>query len=295
MMTTIAAHLDTFLDDMQYRRKLRPNTLRAYRYDLQLAAIAMPMDLDTITIQHVENWLYNEDASIATSNRRAASLSRFFTWAIRHGICPIDPTQGRERSAPPHRLPIPIRRKTERDHLDAAIRILAQPYRLIFTILRETGMRASEVIRLNYQDVCLDPGREGLHLREPKNGYDRIVILDPDATPRTVRGLRSWVRTHPTGVGHEPLFRSNRQTRISYRALYYQWQILCTNAGLTNAQGQPQYTIHQLRHTRATELIERGHRLEIVQRILGHRDPRSTQAYAEISDSVVRQALAKQQ
>ncbi|WP_160319499.1 site-specific integrase [Herpetosiphon geysericola] len=57
-MTTIAAHLDAFLDAMQYRRKLRPNTLRAYRYDLQLAAIAMPMNLDSITIQQVEAWLY---------------------------------------------------------------------------------------------------------------------------------------------------------------------------------------------------------------------------------------------
>ncbi|WP_083469857.1 tyrosine-type recombinase/integrase [Herpetosiphon geysericola] len=170
-----------------------------------------------------------------------------------------------------------------------------QPYRLIFTILRETGMRASEVIRLNYQDICLEPGREGLHLREPKNGYDRIVILDPDATPRTVRGLRSWMRAHSAGVGYEPLFRSNRQTRVSYRVLYYQWQLLCTKAGLIDVHGQPRYTIHQLRHTRATELVEQGHQLEIVQRILGHRDPRSTQVYAELSDGVVRQALRNQQ
>jgi site-specific recombinase XerD len=49
--------------------------------------------------------------------------------------------------------------------------------------------------------------------------------------------------------------------------------------------------LHQLRHTRGTELLEAGQRLEIVQRVLGHRDPRSTQRYADVHDDLVRQAL----
>lgn len=161
-------------------------------------------------------------------------------------------------------------------------------------MLRETGMRASEVLGLNHSDICLDVGREGLRIREAKNGYERIVILDPDATPRTLRGLRPWIREQTSVRGHEPLFRSNRKTRVSYRTLYHQWHHVCTKAGLIDSQGQPLYTLHQLRHTRGTELIEQGQRLEIVQRIFGHRDPRSTQGYAEISDLIVRQALAKQ-
>jgi len=43
--------------------------------------------------------------------------------------------------------------------------------------------------------------------------------------------------------------------------------------------------------TRATELVEQGQRLEIVQRVLGHRDPRSTQGYAELAEAQVREAL----
>ena len=57
------------------------------------------------------------------------------------------------------------------------------------------------------------------------------------------------------------------------------------------AQRALRSSLHQLRHTRGTELIEAGQRLEIVQRVLGHRDPRSTQRYAEVHDDVVRQAL----
>ena len=47
----------------------------------------------------------------------------------------------------------------------------------------------------------------------------------------------------------------------------------------------------QLLNTRATELIEQGQRLEITQRVLGHRDPRSTQGYAELAEAQVRAAL----
>jgi integrase/recombinase XerD len=60
---------------------------------------------------------------------------------------------------------------------------------------------------------------------------------------------------------------------------------------LVDDHGEPRYTIHQLRHTHGTELIEAGQRLEIVQRVLGHRDPRSTQRYADVHDDLVRQAL----
>jgi integrase/recombinase XerD len=49
--------------------------------------------------------------------------------------------------------------------------------------------------------------------------------------------------------------------------------------------------LYQLRHTRGTELVEEGKPLEIVQRVLGHRDIRSTQGYADLSEAQVREVL----
>ena len=46
---------------------------------------------------------------------------------------------------------------------------------------------------------------------------------------------------------------------------------LCAGAGLLDEAGAARYTIHQLRHTTATELIEEGHKIETVQRRLGHK------------------------
>ncbi len=62
-------------------------------------------------------------------------------------------------------------------------------------------------------------------------------------------------------------------------------------ATLLDAEGKALYTVHQLRHTRGTELTESGQRLDSVQRVLGHKDPRSTQLYADMAGYHVRQAL----
>jgi integrase len=71
----------------------------------------------------------------------------------------------------------------------------------------------------------------------------------------------------------------------------YHWGKLCVQAGLCDEAGVPRYTIHQLRHTVATELLEEGHRIEMVQRRLGHKDIQTTMGYAEVSDARVRAEL----
>jgi len=191
-------------------------------------------------------------------------------------------------------LPRPIREQHEQRSLDAAIARTPQPYRLIFLLLRETGMRVGEVLELRWGDVTLEAGREALRVREPKNGLGRTVILGPTATPHTLRGLRATRRA----LGHTPaeydiLFRSNRGTRVSYDAAHYQWAKLCKVGGLVDTDGTPRYTPHQLRHTRGSELIAQGQRVEIVQRVLGHRDIRSTLGYAELQEAQVRAALER--
>lgn len=110
-------------------------------------------------------------------------------------------------------------------------------------------MRAGEVLALTLGNVVLQPGREALYVRDPKNRSERIVVLGPTATPKSLRGLRAQLRERKCEPSHSPRFRSNRGTRLSYDALHYQWVQLCVAAGLADATGKPRYTLHQLRHT----------------------------------------------
>jgi site-specific recombinase XerD len=289
-MTTLADLIDSFLIDQQ--RRLRPSSLRAYRADLRIAAAQLTQPLAAISAKQIETFLADPAAAQATARRRAASLSRLFQWALREGHLEQNPFDFVEPIALDRRLPRPVPAGDPRKDVAKAIALAPPPYRLIFTLLRETGMRVGEALGLNLGDVTLEPGREGLRVRAAKNKIERIVTLGPNSTPKSLRGLR----THRKELGSllpstTPLFCSNRGTRVSYAAAQYQWTQCCTKAGLVAADGTLRYTLHQLRHTRGTELVEAGQPLEIVQRVLGHRDIRSTQGYADLTEAQVRAAL----
>jgi site-specific recombinase XerD len=152
-------------------------------------------------------------------------------------------------------------------------------------------MRVGEALALNVGDVILAPGQEGLHVRDPKNRVERVVILGPNSTERSMRLLRRHLKALGERPDTHPLFCSNRTTRLRYGTVLYHWGKLCTAAALLDESGAPRYTIHQLRHTTATELLEAGHKVETVQRRLGHKDIRTTMGYAEVSDAKVRAEL----
>lgn len=289
MSDTIASLLDEYITGLR-RKGLRPATLRAYRGDLAAAAAAFPQPFTELRRDALEAWL-GEATAASTQARRLASLRGFFAWCLARELISRDPTLGLEARSTTQRLPRPVKGETDRKVLDAAITDYAMPYRLIFTLLRETGMRVGEVLALNAGDVTLTPGQEGLHVRDPKNRVERVVILGPNSTERSMRLLRRHLKAIGDLPDTHPLFCSNRATRLRYGTVLYHWGKLCTAAGLLDDAGSPRYTIHQLRHTTATQLLEDGHKLETVQRRLGHKDIRTTMGYAEVSDARVRAEL----
>ncbi len=292
MSVTLAETYQQFLDEAENLRQLRPHTLRAYRYELAGASqdSRFQIPLEELRLTDLDSWITRDNPSKSTIGRRLAAFNRFFRWAIRSSLCERNPLSGREPMRRETRLPRPIQRRDDRKLLEEAIASAPMPYRLIFTILRETGMRVGEVIDLRRGDVLLEAGSETLRVRQAKNGTERMVILGPTSTPRSLRGLRAHLKHIPKG-DQEILFRPNRGTRISYDSVHYQWGQICAASGLINEEGKPLYTIHQLRHTRGTDLLAEGQPIEIVQRVLGHRDIRSTLGYAEVSEAQVRSAL----
>lgn len=292
MPDTNGSLIDEYLASLR-RKGRKAATLRAYRGDLNAAAAAFPQPLIELRREALELWL-GEVRAASTQARRLASLRGFFEWCLARELIDHDPTLGLEARSTTRRLPRPVKGDKDRKALDAATAAYAMPYRLIFTLLRETGMRIGEVLALNVGDVSLAPGQEGLHIRDPKNRVERVVILGPNSTKRSLRLLRQHLKAIGADDGlpaTHPLFCSNRATRLIYGTALYHWGQVCKAAGLLDEEGKPRYTIHQLRHTTATELLEQGHKVETVQRRLGHKDIRTTLGYAEVSDGAVRAEL----
>ena len=289
-MPTINSVLPAFLDYLVYRLQLRPATIRAYRTDLHAAAQSLTEDVSQITPAQIEEVLREGTPQKATIARRMSSLKRFFAWCVQNEWCWSNPVERCEAVRIEQRLPRPIPRAACAC-FEHAFHGMHEPYRTIFWLLRETGIRAGEALSLRVGDVDLTPHQETITLTTTKNGRSRTVYLGRRFTPHAVRYLRKLLKHHQQTPPHAPLFCSNRQSQLTYGALRYQWNHLCATLQFIDTEGHVHYTIHQLRHTRGSELIREGKSFDIVQHVLGHRDPRSTHLYAELHADHIRMAL----
>ncbi len=145
--------------------------------------------------------------------------------------------------------------------------------RALILVLLRTGMRIGEVLHLDVRD--LDIRERKIHIYEgEKNCLGRVVYLSDDA----LMALKLWLNKRKPqkqylfyGLHHRPLgYTQTRNIFVSYLSA----------SGLQHKG----YTIHSLRHTFASELLNAGMRLECLQLLLGHRDIEMTRRYARLTD-----------
>jgi len=144
--------------------------------------------------------------------------------------------------------------------------------RALILVLLRTGMRIGELLRLNVKD--LDVRERKIHIYEgEKNCLGRVVYISDDA----VMALGLWLKKREKT--REYLFYGLRSILCytSARNIFTQY---LRETGLQHKG----YTIHSLRHTFASELLNAGMRLECLQLLLGHRDIEMTRRYARLTD-----------
>jgi integrase/recombinase XerD len=164
---------------------------------------------------------------------------------------------------------------------DELHRMFAQAYRerglygLIVRALFETGLRVSELVRIEVADT--DLLERTIRVREGKGGKDRLVVFTED--------LAQQLRLHLNGRTRGALFESNRAAPFTPRRIQQIVKAVARQAGI----GKPIHP-HTYRHSMATFLRNQGVPLDVVQLLLGHADPRTTQLYARLSLGTARAA-----
>ena len=145
--------------------------------------------------------------------------------------------------------------------------------RALILLLLRTGMRIGEALGLRLNDLDMQDRKVHLFQGE-KNSMGRVVYLSDDV----LLALKHWLwRRDPNqeflfyGRGNKPICYSTGRSRF---VKYIQ------KAGLE----QKGYTVHCLRHTFASELLNAGMRLECLQQLLGHQDIEVTRRYARLTD-----------
>ena len=144
-------------------------------------------------------------------------------------------------------------------------------HRLILLLVYGMGLRVSEIVGLKIEDV--DSGRMMVHLRQAKGKKDRYVPL-----PQSVLELlREYY------VAYKPktyLFEGMTGGQYTIRSAQSVFKKAMNRAGINKKIG-----IHGLRHSYATHLLESGIDISFIQKLLGHKDIRTTLQYAKISES----------
>lgn len=144
--------------------------------------------------------------------------------------------------------------------------------RALILVLLRTGMRIGELLRLNVRD--LDVRERKIHIYEgEKNCLGRVVYLSDDA----LMALKLWLSKRDKRK--EYLF-YGLKSNLCYTSARNIFTEYLKETGLQHKG----YTMHSLRHTFASELLNAGMRLECLQLLLGHREIEMTRRYARLTD-----------
>ena len=145
--------------------------------------------------------------------------------------------------------------------------------RALFLLLLRTGIRIGEALGLRLNDLDIRDRKVRLYEGE-KNSMGRVVYLSDDA----LFAIKLWLRQRDKNK--EFVFYGRSQGHLCYstgRSLFVKY--------LKKAElEQKGYTVHCLRHTFASELLNAGMRLECLQQLLGHHDIEVTRRYARLTD-----------
>jgi site-specific recombinase XerD len=156
-------------------------------------------------------------------------------------------------------------------------------YRVCLSTIYACGLRLQEGVGLQVGDI--DSGRHLLHVRGGKGNKDRYVPL-PD---RTLEDLREFWRSHrhPTWLFPSPhQTESSRDTPMEVSGVQRAFRAALQESGINKAA-----TVHTLRHSYATHLLEAGVNLRIIQACLGHASPMTTALYTHLTQTMEGQVV----
>ena len=269
-------HVENYFRHM-YRRNFRPKT-----YFSNLAAIYIFLNvvkesgktrLEEVTKNDLEAFIEHEQdrgLMLSTVRTRLHCANAFLGYLIESGIVSADVLARRIRLKKPEALP----RAMDPDDVKQLFSVIDHPRdRAMITVLLRTGMRIGELLGTKMQDLHLKDRRIDIYEGE-KNRIGRVVYLSDDA----IVALKIWLKIRD--VDHEFLFYAQGSKTMSYSTAHLIFERYLTKAGLTHKG----YSLHALRHTFASELLNAGMRIECLQPLMGHTSLDVTRRYARLTD-----------
>ena len=270
------------------QRSVPVNTIKSYAHDLRLFLRSALAELPAVNAETIQAFLAQFDhLSSATRRRRYSTLCAFYHWLMRHGVVETNPMDCLDSIEQVQREPRPLPPETVTKLLHT-IPASNLRDRTLFTLLYETGIRVGEALGLLATEVDLTQDDEKIRVFG-KGQRERTIMLT--AAPESIRLLRRYLKQSHITSGS--VFRGDPRyggspLPLEYSVVHYAWQKYCKEAGV-------EATIHQLRHSRASQLLQAGVPITTVRKQLGHRNIQSTLLYAEVDQATIKHDLQQYQ
>ena len=274
--------VDAFIEALWLEDGLSPNTLAAYRRDMQ--GFSQWLQAQSLTLEHAgenEVQAYFADrfdqTRASTANRRLTVLRRFYQWALREKHVSTDPTLKLLTAKQAPRLPKTLS-EAQVEALLAAPNTetpLGLRDRAMLELLYASGLRVSELVGLPMLSLNL---REGVLRITGKGNKERLVPFGEEAAD----SLQNYLsQSRPVLLGKQnssAVFVTQRGGPMS-RVMF--WKLIKKYALLADVHVP--LSPHTLRHAFATHLLNHGADLRAVQMLLGHSDISTTTIYTHVA------------
>jgi site-specific recombinase XerD len=293
----VDALLVRYLETLRAERNLSPFTLRNYATDLRhlLTWLAErghdPLTIDRLTFRGYLADMLQAEVARSSVTRRVSTARSFYRWLRIEGIIVHDPLANVSGPKHPRRLPHVLTLEDITQLISAADgeRPGDLRDRALLEVMYASGLRVSEAHGLDVADVSLD---ERTLVVRGKGNKQRLVVMGEPARCALDRYLRHGRNRllKARAAATSSLFVNRSGSRLSQRRIQLIVRKYALAAGI-DERVHP----HLLRHTFATHLLDGGAELRVVQELLGHANPNTTQIYLHVTEerqrSVVESSL----
>ncbi len=269
------------------------NTVASYLRDIRQFSEWLRQNVDCGILeaqqQNIRTYLehlVNEGRSGATLSRSLASLKNFYAYLVSSGFLEQTPVMDMHVDRGEKKLPQILTGREIELLLQQPVLNDAKGYRdkAMLETMYATGIRVTELIDLNVDDVNLDLGI----IKCTSGNKSRAIPLYPAA----LRALTSYLWKVRAGMLAQPdekaLFVNISGTRMSRQGF---WKIL--KHYQSTAHIEKEITPHTLRHSFAVHLLENGADLGSLQELMGHSDISSTQLYTQMVNQKIKHVYEK--
>lgn len=281
--------LDEFGNYLRGEKGLTANTLAAYRRDLmrwRAYLLENKQTIETVGEAELIEFLVADRRAGNTPRtvaRRLSALRMFFRFLVLDGILPRDVTAELEtprldKYLPDCLTPAEVERLLDQPRVGTPAGVRD---RALLELLYAAGLRVSELTGVTVADVRLDEGEVRVM---GKGRRERIVPIHRTAGD----WIRAWLKAKKKSAPEDYLFTGRGGKPLTRQWVWKLIKRYAAGAGLARAM-----TVHTLRHSFATHLLQNGADLRRVQELLGHADIATTQIYTHLNPGYLKDLQKK--